>query len=157
MESEHELPPQQSEAILAKHDEAMFLFSQAKYDHAINLLTEILSEAPDYPDAIMSLAMAHYRQASYQEAIRLGHQVESLCPNHPMLHTNLSLFYVKIGNKEKAEHHGLQAKIASWKMGMDTPNDPANEEPSLEVNRPKPTGYRTPEVFPEQPWKKPSN
>ena len=42
-------------------------------------------------------------------------------PNDQMVHTNLSRAYMKAGDKETAEHHGLQARIASWRGNMAPP------------------------------------
>ncbi len=44
-----------------------------------------------------------------------GHKAEKLRPQEQLVHTNLSLFYMKSGDKVTAEKHGLQAKIESWR------------------------------------------
>jgi hypothetical protein len=73
------------------------------------------------------------------------------------VHTNLSLFYMKAGDKVTAEHHGLQARIASWredaqkaKAGVAPSAAPAPSDPELAMAKPKPP----PAKFPEMPWKK---
>ena len=43
-----------------------------------------------------------------------------------------------------AEHHGLKAKIASWKAQPDVSNEAAEDD--LAVNRQQPEGYRHPLV-----------
>ena len=136
-----------------RYDQAMFLFSQEAYDQASELLDQVLSEEPTHIDALVALSMVCYRKGDLEQAITLGHRVEEMEPEHPLIHTNLSLFYVKTGNKEMAEHHGLKAKIASWKAQPDVSNEAAEDD--LAVNRQQPEGYKTPTRFPDQPWKNP--
>ena len=59
--------------------------------------------------------MAFYRKGDYAAAIAEGHKAEKLRPKEQLVHTNLSLFYMKSGDKVTAEKHGLQAKIESWR------------------------------------------
>src|SRR3974390_2442206 len=98
-----------------QYDGAMFDYSKGQYASAIARLEEILISDPDHFDARLSLGMALYRQGDLAAAIAEGHKAEKLRPNEQLVHTNLSLFYMKAGNKAAAEHHGLQARIASWK------------------------------------------
>jgi hypothetical protein len=74
-----------------------------------------------------------------------------LRPREQLVHTNLSLFYLKAGDKEAAEHHGLQARIASWKADPAAPGEKAAGDPELELARPKPSA---PVKFPDMPGKK---
>ena len=60
---------------------------------------------------------------------------------------------MKNGDKEKAEHHGLQSKIAGWKDNMDLPED-ADAEQALKMSEPKLENIKMPTKFPDQPWKK---
>ena len=60
---------------------------------------------------------------------------------------------MKNGEKEKAEHHGLQAKIAGWKDNMDSPDAAAAQE-ELKMAEAKPENIEMPTKFPDQPWKK---
>src|SRR5262245_60477899 len=98
-----------------QYDEAMFAFSQGNYDGCIDKLKSLLAEVPDHFDAQLSLGMAYYRQGDYPTAIAEGHKAEKLRPKDQLVHTNLSLFYMKAGDRKTAEHHGLQARIASWR------------------------------------------
>src|SRR5881409_3656158 len=113
-----------------KYDDAMFDFSAGDYDAAIIKLKALLAQAPDYFDAQLSLGMAYYRKGDYATAIAEGHKAEQLQPKEQLVHTNLSLFYMKAGDKKTAEHHGLQARIASWRGNMTPPGQepPANSE-----------------------------
>lgn len=133
------------------YDDAMFEFATHNYDAAIAKLNKILNEEPDNFDARLSLGMAYFRKEDYPAAIREGHRAEKLKPKEQLVHTNLSLFYMRNGDKKTAEHHGLQARIASWREPSDstTPSDP-----DLKMAQPKLENIKLPEKFPDMPWKK---
>lgn len=129
------------------YDEGMFEFSQERYDRAIELFSEILQEDPCHFDAQLSIGMAWYRKGDFVRAIEEGHKAEKLKPHEQLVHTNLSLFYMKSGDKKTAEHHGLQARIASWREPVPS-GDAKPAEPELQMAKPPPPR------LPETPWKK---
>jgi Flp pilus assembly protein TadD len=136
-----------------QYDEAMFDFSRGDFGSAIVKLKAVLATDPACFDAQLALGMAHYRLGDYATAIAEGHKAEELRPREQLVHTNLSLFYLKAGDKRKAEHHGLQAKIESWRADAAQPKEPgakAGNEAELQMARPKPPPIK----FPSQPWKK---
>src|SRR3989441_12445994 len=137
-----------------QYDEAMFAFSQADYDSAIAKLKAVLAEDPAHFDAQLSLGMAYYRMGDYATAITEGHKAEKLRPNEQLVHTNLSLFYMKSGDKTTAEHHGLQARIASWKGNMAAPGQAPPVDSELQMAQPPPQNVKLPTKFPDMPWKK---
>lgn len=140
----------------AQYDDAMFAFSQGDYDAAIAGLRAVLTADPAHFDAQLSLGMAYCRKSDFATAITEGHKAEQMRPHEQLVHTNLSLFYMRAGNKVTAEHHGLQARIASWKGNMTAPGaTPATQaDPELELAKPAPQSFKLPEKFPDQPWKK---
>lgn len=135
-----------------QYDEGMFEFSQGNFDGAITRFQEILREDPNHFDAQLSLGMAHYRKGDYAQAIAEGKKAETLKPHEQLVHTNLSLFYMKSGDKQTAEHHGLQARIASWRAeaaaGPVAAPAPDAGELTMAKTTPKPV------VLPDMPWKK---
>ncbi|HEX5221153.1 MAG TPA: tetratricopeptide repeat protein [Verrucomicrobiae bacterium] len=133
-----------------QYDDAMFDFSAGNFDSAIAKLTAILKEEPTHFDAQLSLGMAYYRKGDFATAIAEGHKAEQLRPKEQLAHTNLSLFYMKSGDKQKAEHHGLQARIASWRDDKSVPGTPA-VDPALAMAKPP-----LPAQMPDMPWKKKS-
>ena len=138
-----------------QYDDAMFAFSQADYDTAIQGFMTILEQEPEHFDARLSLGMAYYRKGDYASAITEGLKAEKLEPNEQLVHTNLSLFYMKSGDKKTAEHHVLQAKIASWKGNMSTPAESPRTDSELDIAKTAPVNIKiTGQKFPEQPWKK---
>ncbi len=140
-----------------QYDDAMFDFSTGDYDRAIAKLKAVLASDPAHFDAQLALGMAHYRLGDYPTAIAEGHKAEKMKPNEQLVHTNLSLFYMKAGDKMTAEHHGLQARISSWRQDAQTPA-PATDNPDLQMAKPAapPTlhAVKPPEKFPDMPWKK---
>jgi hypothetical protein len=65
-----------------------------------------------------------------------------------LVHTNLSLFYLKAGDKAAAEHHGARAKIAAWKTEL-------AQKPAAAASAPAPAPATKPPVkLPDMPWKK---
>jgi predicted Zn-dependent protease len=135
-------------------DEAMFEFSTGNADGAIEQLRAILAQAPDYFDAQLSLGGAYFARSDYAAAIAEGHKAEKLKPYDQLVHTNLSRAYMKIGDKTTAEHHALQARIASWRGNMAAPGAPSDAETELAMAKPKPPPMKAPEKFPDMPWKK---
>lgn len=139
-----------------QYDDALFDFSTGNFDSAIAKLTAILAADPTHFDAQLSLGMAHYRKGDLATAIVEGHKAEKLKPREQLVHTNLSLFYMKAGNKPTAEHHGLQARIASWREDSSRPGQPSATagDPELALAKPQPPPMKPPEQFPAMPWKK---
>ena len=98
-----------------QYDAAMFAFSRGEFTSAVDQLKLVLAQDPDYFDAQLALGMAHYRLGDFPAAIAEGLKAEKLRPQEQLVHTNLSLFYMRSGDKVTAEHHGLQARIAGWR------------------------------------------
>ena len=137
------------------YDDAMFDFSQGEFDTAIAKFEEILAQDPAHFDAQLSLGMAHYRKGDFARAIAEGHKAEKLKPHEQLVHTNLSLFYMKSGDKKTAEHHGLQARIASWRTPVGESPAATPSDPELEMAKPPPAPMPPrPAKMPDMPWKK---
>lgn len=138
-----------------QYDDAMFAFSQADYDDAISKLKSILSEDPANFEAQLALGMSYYRLENYPKAIEEGLKAEALKPKEQLVHTNLSLFYMKSGDKVTAEKHGLKARVAAWGSDMKAPGETAESDSELKIAQPdaKPISV-TGKKFPDQPWKK---
>src|SRR5881227_3103826 len=135
-----------------QYDDAMFDFSTGDYDGSIAKLKAVLGEDPAHFDAQLALGMAYYRKGDFAVAIAEGLKAEKLRPKEQLVHTNLSLFYMKAGDKKTAEHHGLQARIASWRE--DKTSGAAEPAEKSELEMAKPRVPKPPEKFPDMPWKK---
>jgi hypothetical protein len=139
-----------------QYDDAMFAFSTGDYDGSIAGLKSILAQEPEHFEAQLALGMAYYRKGDYATAIAEGHKAEKMRPTEQLVHTNLSLFYMKSGDKKTAEHHGLQARIASWKEDKTPPGQKPQGDSELEMAKPQMPPVKAPEKFPDMPWKKKS-
>lgn len=126
-------------------DHAMLAYTTGDLDTAIAGFQRVLDSEPGHFDAQLALGLALSRKGDHAGAIAAGHKAERLRPNEQLVHTNLSLFYMKAGDKPAAEHHALQARIASWKSTPTTPHAPqpdsASTPPPLAIAKPKPAGY----------------
>jgi predicted Zn-dependent protease len=140
-----------------QYDDAMFDFSRGEFEQAIVKLRAVLAQEPANFEAQLALGMAYYRRGDLPAAIAEGHKAEQLRPKEQLVHTNLSLFYMKSGDKVTAEHHGLQARIAGWREDAakaKTPGETAAIDTELEIAGTKPQPMKLPAKFPDQPWKK---
>ena len=137
-----------------QYDDAMFDFSMGDYDSAIAKFRAILAADPAHYDTQLSIGMAYYRKGDFATAIVEGHKAEKLRPNEQLVHTNLSLFYMKAGDKQTAEHHGLQARIASWRGNMAQPGQAPPADSELQMVQSPPQNVKLPTKFPDMPWKK---
>ncbi|HEV2391033.1 MAG TPA: tetratricopeptide repeat protein [Verrucomicrobiae bacterium] len=141
-----------------QYDDAMYDFTTGAYDQAIAKLERILAVDPEHFEAQLALGMAFYRKGNYAAAIAEGLKAERLRPHEQLVHTNLSLFYMKAGDRVTAEHHGLQARIASWRTEAQQAKtgNPPPSDPELDLAKPKPQNVKIPSKFPDMPWKKKS-
>jgi len=137
-----------------QYDDAMLDFSMGDYAAAIAKLEAILAADPAHFEAQLALGMAFYRLGDYDRAIAEGHKAERLKPHEQLVHTNLSLFYMRKGDKKTAEHHGLQARIASWRGNMAAPSPGRSGDSELQMAPTPPAPVKLPEKMPDMPWKK---
>ena len=144
--------------LVEQYDEAMFAFSTGDYDAAIARLQAVLERDPVFFDAQLALGVALYRKGDYAAAVVEGLKAERLKPGEQLAHTNLSIFYMKTGDRAAAEHHALRARVASWKEGSQKtragtePLPPS--DPELQLARPRPEPVKISAKFPDMPWKK---
>ncbi len=82
-----------------EYDDAMFDFSRGEYDIAVAKLKSVLAQDAGHFDAQLALGMAYYRQGDYAAAIAEGRKAQKMRPSDQLVHTNLSLFYMKAGDK----------------------------------------------------------
>ena len=85
------------------HDRAVHLFSGGDNVQPVALLEEALRLDPERRDSREALGVILGRSGRYHEAIDVFRQLEEIAPDEPMVHTNLSLFYMKLGDREEAE------------------------------------------------------
>jgi len=124
-----------SEKARHMHDRAVRLFSGGNDDGAVTLLEEALRLDPGLQDAFEALGVILGRTERYHQAIEIFRRLEEVAPAEPMVHTNLSLYYMKIGDKEEAERQKAQATLKRFSDADDPLQAKAMEEASATALR----------------------
>jgi folate-binding protein YgfZ len=96
------------------HDRAIRMFADGHDDKAIELLTEALRLDPSFSDGYEALGVILGRTGKFHEAIDIFKRLEEVAPNEPMVHTNLSLYYMKLGDKTAAEDEKAKATVKQF-------------------------------------------
>ena len=104
-------------------DEALEIFAQAKnnstdLDSAIELLKKAIKENPKNEDAYESLGVMLAKQEKFKEAIAVMQQLEMINPQNPMALMNLSIFFMKIGDKETAEEYKAKGTVLQFEEAL---------------------------------------
>ncbi|MBK7836416.1 MAG: hypothetical protein IPJ49_01720 [Candidatus Obscuribacter sp.] len=87
------------------YDEALQDFAREQNELAIQKLKEAIVLRPTFEDAYESLGVIISKTEGHSthEAIEIMNELVKLNKDSVMAHTNLSVFYVELGDKEKAE------------------------------------------------------
>lgn len=91
------------------------LFQKDQEEQAISYLEKVIELDPTFGEAYESLGVLLGRHEKFQEAIDLMDRLLEIDPDSVMGHTNKSLYYMKIGEIEKAEDEKAKATVASFK------------------------------------------
>jgi folate-binding protein YgfZ len=83
-----------------------------------NALSTLVQQNPQFADAIEALGVLRSRQGKYAEAISLMENLLQVDPNRAMAHTNMSIYWLKLGNKDKAEEEKAKATVLAMKVKM---------------------------------------
>ena len=86
-------------------------------DAALGHLEGVLRLDPAHADAYELIGVMLGKSGRYHEAIDFFRRMEEVAPDEPMVNTNLSVFYMKIGDKQTAED---QSGIATQKKFRQT-------------------------------------
>jgi folate-binding protein YgfZ len=95
-------------------EEGLARFSEGLDAEAVRLLREATQADPALVEAYEALGVILARQDRYEEAIALMEDVLRLDPDHVLAHTNLSVYYMKLGDREKAEAEKAKATMAAF-------------------------------------------
>jgi len=104
--------PDRAERVAALYDRGVRAFAQGNADAALSHLEAALRLDPEHLDAYEAIGVILARTERFHEAIDVFRRLEEVAPDEPLVNTNLSLYYMKIGDKETAE---TQASIAARK------------------------------------------
>lgn len=94
------------------YDRGVRAFAEGDEAQALQLLEEALRLDPEFGDAYEAIGVILGRGGRFHEAIDFFRRLEEVVPGEPLVNTNLSLYYMKLGDKETAEN---QAAIAARK------------------------------------------
>ncbi|NET62600.1 MAG: tetratricopeptide repeat protein [Symploca sp. SIO2E6] len=109
-------------------EEATFDFTMGDASGGIAKLETLLAAEPEAFEAWHALSEIHYSEKQYDEALKAAERAHALKPEDLFVNTSLSRIWLEKGSKEKAEHFGAQARMASWKQQLTQPQD---EEPDI--------------------------
>jgi folate-binding protein YgfZ len=102
----------------SKVSEGLKKYADGDTETAITLLREALQLNPRNADVYESLGVILSKLDRYDEAIALMHELVALEPDRIMAHTNLSVYYMKLGDKENAEDEKAKAMLLQMKQAM---------------------------------------
>lgn len=95
-------------------NQGLKLFSDGYDEEAIRVIRQAIEAEPELVEAYEALGVILSRQDRYEEAIALMEQVLQLDSEHVLAHTNLSVYYMKLGDKDKAEEEKAKATMAAF-------------------------------------------
>jgi folate-binding protein YgfZ len=99
----------QSARAQQKYDEGIRVFADGDESKACSHMEEALRLDPSFTDAYEALGLMLGRSQKYHEAIDFFRRLEEVAPQEPMVNTNLSVYYMKVGDKEGAEAEAAKA------------------------------------------------
>lgn len=83
---------------------------------ALDYLECCMQLAPDITDAYEVAGVIYGHRGDYQKAIDYMNRLHKRDPKNIMAHTNKSLYYMKLGNLEKAEEEKAKATVLSFEL-----------------------------------------
>ena len=101
--------PDQSDRVAWLYDGAVKAFAQGQEDEALEGLEEALRLDPSFSDGYEALGVILGRSNRFHEAIDVFKRLEEIAPDEPMVNTNLSLYFMKVGDKDTAEAEAAKA------------------------------------------------
>ena len=117
------------------YDDAISAFTQEHDDEAIALLQQAIAYDPLMVDAYESLGVILGRHKRYDEAIALMETLKTLDPDCVMAHSNLSVFYMELGDKDRAEEEKAKATVLSFSLQMKKQRQQQSESQQREQQR----------------------
>ena len=101
--------PGRSERAAFLYDRSVRAFAEGREETALRSLEEALRLDPGFSDGYEAIGVMLGRSERFHEAIDIFKRLEEIAPEEPMVNTNLSLYFMKIGDKETAEAEAAKA------------------------------------------------
>jgi len=108
-------------------EEATLDFTLGEDEIAAQKLQKLLKKYPETYDAHLALTEIRLAQGKLDNALQSAQTALKLNPEDIHIHTSLSRIYVELHDKEKAEHHGNQARMLGWKEQLKEPPPTSSE------------------------------
>lgn len=102
-------------------EEATFDYTLGDADNALEKLNRVLEHNAEYFEAWHALAEVYYSKKQLDESLKAAEQAHAIKPDDLHLNTSLSRIWVALGDKDKAEHFGAQARLLGWKDQLKEP------------------------------------
>lgn len=99
----------ESDRVAWLYDRAVKDFAKGHENEALGGLEEALRVDPSFSDGYEALGVILGRSNRFHEAIDVFKRLEEIAPDEPMVNTNLSLYFMKVGDKETAEAESAKA------------------------------------------------
>jgi len=97
-----------------RYDEAIKFQQEGNLEQAVNLLEQIIAEAPDYALAHSALAVFYGKLGRHDDAVRHAEKVCELEPDDPFSYMAKSMICQKAGQNAEAEKAMMQAMEKQW-------------------------------------------
>jgi folate-binding protein YgfZ len=107
----------QAARVAQLYDSAIRRFADGAENEALALLEQALSVDPSFADGYEAIGVILGRHGRYHEAIDFFKRLEQIAPDEPMVNTNLSIYYMKLGDKVTAEDHSGTAMTKQMQLG----------------------------------------
>jgi len=121
----HRAPDLESR-VAALYDRAIRVFAGGDETEALGLMEEALRIDPTFADGYEAIGVMLGRTGRYHEAIDLFKRLEEVAPEAAIVNTNLSLYYMKLGDRQTAERESARALEKSMRSAA-SDNRPAAE------------------------------
>ncbi len=115
--------------------QAVRMFGAGRDEQAAALLQEAVALDGTLTAAWEALGVVLGRSGRYHEAIDIFRRLEERAPDEPMVNTNLSLFFMKLGDKEEAERQKDLATLKKFGGGMTQEEIAAREQAARRERR----------------------
>ncbi len=102
-------------------DEATLDFTLGETAGALTKLEAITAEHADSFEAWHALAEVRFSDKDHGGALEAAETAHRLRPDDIHINTSLSRIWVELGDKDKAEHFGAEARRLGWKDELKSP------------------------------------
>ena len=149
--------PDRGERVAWLYDQGVRDFAAGREDEALEKLEEALRLDPSFSDGYEAVGVMLGRSERFHEAIDIFKRLEEIAPHEPMVNTNLSLYFMKIGDKESAEAEAARAmqKDMAGKTGRSVDSETLDrvmaEQQEADARRKKEMFGQILEIDPEDP------